>query len=755
MWLRITAFAEPVVAALPWLVGTGLVVCVAVSILKRIRGLRLARDPQIIEISPPDDVALSGAEVFWTNLHDLLRPRLSAIVSGQPHLSFELFWQGPSVRIRLWVPRGVPLQLVENAVGAAWQGAVTQIVECDHVKELKLPTLAAGRFRLHYGERLPLRTDHSIDPLRALFAALSTLGSGGRAIVQVLARPVSSRRMGGLHRIASNLRSGKSHSRMLRLLDLILPSHAPESSVASNPRLNDDIRMILSKASQLGWEVSIRYAVASPATGRHARRVAREQVHALASSFVLHSGRNRLRRCRVHRPYPMLASRRLGTADLVGVNELAAIAHLPADRTITGLDRSGGRRVSPVSSIPSAGVLLGDSDGVERRQVAIAHADMPYHVHVMGSTGTGKSTLLTNMVLGDVHAGRGAVVIDPKGDLITDILDRLHPNDVQQVALLDPSEPGVAPQLDVLSGDDPQLAVDNVVGIFRNIFEAYWGPRTDDVLRAACLTLRTRATASLADVPLLLSDSDFRRRFAQGLNDRVGLGGFWNWYESLTESHRAQIVGPVLGKLRAFLLRDFVRNVVVPGNNVVSLDEVLDGKLLLVRIPKGILGPETVKLLGSLVVARVWQAALNRTSSGRGARLGATLYVDECHNFLNLPGSVEDMLAESRGYGLSMVLAHQHLGQLRGELRTALSANARNKVFFSMSPEDAKSLERHFLPELAASDLVRIGGYRIAGRIVVNGKDSPAFTAATHPAATYSVHNASVVRDLIRRQGGT
>jgi hypothetical protein len=199
--------------------------------------------------------------------------------------------------------------------------------------------------------------------------------------------------------------------------------------------------------------------------------------------------------------------------------------------------------------------------------------------------------------------------------------------------------------------------------------------------------------------------------------------------------------------------RDFVRMVVTPGPNSLSLEEVLDGKLLLVRIPKGILGSETVKLLGSLVVARVWQAALARISENPGERLGATLYVDECHNFLNLPGSVEDMLAEARGYGLSMVLAHQHLGQLRGELRTALSANARNKVFFSMSPEDAATLERHFLPELSAQELSRIGGYRVAARFVVDGKDAPAFTVTTRSATPKRSADAGRLRAALRKRG--
>jgi cell wall-associated NlpC family hydrolase len=115
------------------------------------------------------------------------------------------------------------------------------------------------------------------------------------------------------------------------------------------------------------------------------------------------------------------------------------------------------------------------------------------------------------------------------------------------------------------------------------------------------------------------------------------------------------------------------------------------------------------------------------------ARVDAALYVDECQNFLNLPRSFDEMLAEARGYGLSMVLAHQHLAQLPRELREAVSANARTKVFFSLSPEDAHALSRHVAPELSEHDLSHLGAFQAAARLVVAGEETPAFTLRTRP----------------------
>ncbi|MGH7750990.1 MAG: helicase HerA domain-containing protein, partial [Candidatus Dormibacteria bacterium] len=295
----------------------------------------------------------------------------------------------------------------------------------------------------------------------------------------------------------------------------------------------------------------MRYAVATTATDPQAAARLRGRAHAIASAFALYAGRNRLDRHRLRHPAEVLAARRLGRGNLVSVAELAALAHLPIDAAVPGLARAGANAVAPPpavsrpNAITAAGSarpidtpkLLGDAQAGGRRPVALAVPDARYHLHIMGATGSGKSTLLTNLVLGDVEAGRGVVVIDPKGDLITDLCDRLPETAAARTVLIDPEDPDAAPVLNVLSGPDPDLAVDNLVGIFRSIFAAFWGPRTDDILRSACLTLlrhaaATGTTTSLADVPRLLADDEFRApRVATDADDTVGLGGFWDSYE--------------------------------------------------------------------------------------------------------------------------------------------------------------------------------------------------------------------------------
>ncbi|MGH8997560.1 MAG: hypothetical protein ACRDYB_16285, partial [Acidimicrobiales bacterium] len=152
----------------------------------------------------------------------------------------------------------------------------------------------------------------------------------------------------------------------------------------------------------------------------------------------------------------------------------------------------------------------------------------------------------------------------------------------------------------------------------------------------------------LADVPRLLADEAFRApKVAAVCDDAVGLGGFWRWYDGLGTAAQSQVVGPLMNKLRAFLLRDFARQIVGRGRSSIDMGQVLDGGVLLARLPKGLLGDDTARLLGSFIVAAVWQAATHRARLDQAARVDGSLYVDECQNFLNLPRSFEELLAEA------------------------------------------------------------------------------------------------------------
>ncbi|WP_431953112.1 type IV secretory system conjugative DNA transfer family protein [Actinacidiphila sp. bgisy167] len=714
-------------------------------LLHRWQQQRLAHGARLVEILAPPVVAPRGGEVLWAQLSGLLRPWWRRITTGQPHLGFEYTWSPTGLRIAVWVPGSVPLDLVRRAVEAAWPGAHTRIttpaplLPPGHLR-------TAGRLRPARPAVLPLRSDHPADPLRALLQAATGMSEAESGCVQILARPATGTALRRARRQARRLKAGHTPARLPALAALLL--HRPQGAATSrqDPEHGAAVRQSAVKLVGPQWQCSLAYAATCSPKAERAVDVGRGRAHALASAFGLYADRNHLIRTRLPHPESLLNERWFPVrAALLSVPELAALAHIPHDPDAPGLRRAGARSVLPPPTVPEPtpgnGVKpLGRSDAGARRGVGVHVTDARHHLHVMGATGSGKSTLIANLVLDDVRHHRGVIVIDPKGDLVTDLLQRLPDTCADRLVLIDPDDPHTPPCLNVLDGADIDVVVDNLTGIFRRIFTAFWGPRTDDVMRAACLTLlkhrdRTRQLVTLADVPRLLGEPSYRLRIVPALKDPV-LRGFWAWYESMSEPSRAAVIGPVMNKLRAFLLRDFARRAISAGPSTFDLAQILDGGILLARLPKGSLGEETARLLGSFIVAGTWQAAAARARTPERDRIDATLSIDEAHNFLTLPYPLEDMLAEARGYRLSMLLAHQHLAQLPRDLREGISANARNKVFFNASPEDATALERHTLPTLAGHDLAHLGPYQAAAHLLTGGAESAAFTLTTRPLPT-------------------
>ena len=724
--------------------------------LARHRHARLAENARQVTIFPPPAADQAGAEALWAHLTGLLRPAWRRLSAGQPHLGFEYIWTRAGVSISMWVPGTVPPGMAERAVEAAWPGARA----ATHPASAVLPAgalVTAGGLRLARPEMLPLKVDHQADPLRALLGAAVGLPDGERAVVQILARPVTGGRLRAARRAARRFKTGQATTRAAQLFDLLSHQPARVATSRADPEHAAEMRAVVTKLASPQWEAMIRYAVATTAgdtPSLHGQL--RGRAHSLASAFALYAGRNWLARQRL-RDTEVINSRRMGRGDLLSIPELAALAHLPLDDAVPGLERAGARIVAPPPTVPGVGKEikpLGDTDAGLPRPAGLAVTDARHHVHVIGATGSGKTTLMINMVLADVAAGRGAVVVDPKGDMITDLLARLPEEAAGRVVLLDPDDEGPPPCLNVLEGPAPELVTDHLTGIFRRIYADFWGPRTDDIFRSACLTLlqagpRLGTRPTLAHVPVLLADTELRGKYVKRLNDDV-LEGFWSWYDGQSNAARAQAVGPLLNKLRAFLLRGFVRAAIAGGPSTIDLTEVLNGGLCLVRLPKGTLGDDTVRLLGSFIVAAAWRAVSHRVRLDPAARRDAAVYLDECQNFLMLPHSLPDMLAEARAYRLSLVLAHQDLAQLPRELREGISANARSKIFFSSSPEDARDLERHTSPTLTAHDLSHLGLYQAAARLVVGGQQVPAFTLRTRPLPAAVTGRAELIRRAAR-----
>ena len=411
---------------------------------------------------------------------------------------------------------------------------------------------------------------------------------------------------------------------------------------------------------------------------------------------------------------------------------------------------------------------LGFAHGRRRGELlGLSVADARMHCHVLGPTGVGKSTFECNLVVAEAYAGRGVVLLDPQGDLADAVLERLPRWCERRLVLIDPAEAQAPPAWNPLQpptqagGPDGwgrwgrELAVENVVGVLRGLYAGFWGPRMEDTLRAACLTLLARGSATLAQVVPLLTDEVFRRRVLSEV--RVvppGLEGFWSGWEQAGPAARAAACGPLVARLRAVFTRGFARDLLGAHRASFDLGQVLDGGVLIARLPKGELGSDCTRLVGALLVAGLWQAATARAARPAAGRPDATIVIDECHNFLHLPIGIDEALAESRGYRVSWVLAHQHLDQLAGEVRAAVEANARNKLYFTLAPTDAAKLARHVAPWFDEQDLTRRPPFQITCRILHDGQALPAFSVDAPAPLTPQPARAAQLRAAARLCSG-
>ncbi len=447
-------------------------------------------------------------------------------------------------------------------------------------------------------------------------------------------------------------------------------------------------------------------------------------------------------RARTEHPARLDAVRRPWRAGLeLGAGEIVAMAGWPIGELPLPLLGSGHPRlVAPppeVGSGSSQRVVGASAVPGKEELVRLPISDAIYHTHLLGPTGVGKSTVLLSLALADAAEGRGLLLLDPKGDLATDFVARLPQERAADVVVLDPTNPcpvGFNP----LAGP-PELAVvtaEAVLGVLAELFRDSWGIRTADVLSAALLTLARIPQATLVWLVPLLTNPAFRRRvLALAPPDPLGTDVFWQGYEAKPVRTQAVEVAPVLNKLRQLMLRPGLRAMLGQAQPRFRLADLLEHRrIVVVNLNQGLLGPGAARLLGTLLVAQLWQHLLARQAEPAQRRQIVSVYIDEVQAFLaGLPGSLADALAQARSLGAAFHLVHQYRGQLSSEMMQAVETNTRSKVYFALSATDAAAAAR-LAPELEAADFQLLAQYQAYATVMHQGRRSGWFSLATRPA---------------------
>lgn len=386
----------------------------------------------------------------------------------------------------------------------------------------------------------------------------------------------------------------------------------------------------------------------------------------------------------------------------------------------------------------------------------IKKIDRRRHFYLLGKTGTGKSTLLKNLIVGDIYFGEGVGVLDPHGDLIDEILDLIPDHRKEDVILVDPSDsefPVGLNMLDMKSDETMELLADGIINVFKKFFADSWGPRLQYILTNTILTLLHCQNLSLLAVPRILMDKNYRRFLLKQVDDAFLLK-YWNEeYENLSQNSKllSETISPILNKVGRFLNSTMIRNMIGQVKSTVDLADVMNsGKILLINLSQGKIGEENSSLLGGMLVTRLYSNAMQRAKIDESKRRDFYLYVDEFQNFAN--DSFIKILSEARKYGLALTITHQYIDQIDKELVNAIFGNVGTVLNYVVGNKDAEILAKEYHPYLTPNDLVNMDRFNLALKMTIDGQQSKPFTAVALKPFYKKIGKSEEIRDLSRKK---
>lgn len=436
--------------------------------------------------------------------------------------------------------------------------------------------------------------------------------------------------------------------------------------------------------------------------------------------------------------------------------ELGALWHLPvSDHPLVPTEP--GRRTPPAPALLSDGgptetgkVWLGEALTREGPQpFGLAAPERRLHLHVIGKTGTGKSTFLANLARQDLDSGAGLGLIDPHGDLVEKVLSLVPATRARDVLYFNAADTDHPIAFNLLSSRTPAerpLVASGVVGVFKKLYGESWGPRLEYILRNAILCLLETPAPSLLTLPRLLTDKPYRQHLLTHVEDPLLRSFFLDEYERYDPRWRAEAISPILNKVGQFLSSTVVRHIVGQGSSGFDLRRLMDeGGIFLANLASGRIGEDNCDLLGGLLVAGFQLAAMSRANLPEADRRDFYLLVDEFQHFAN--DAFAGILSEARKYRLALTLSHQYLDQVPPEISGAVFGNVGSLAAFRIGAGDATRLAKEFAPIFDGQDLVHLANHHLCVRLARPGGAVPAFSART----VLPPSGSSVAAEIIRQ----
>ncbi len=733
------------------------------------RGLKMV--PLLIHLPPStDDIQQSGrderdinteiisqAQVMYSILSSTIKKGMNANLYGQRHFSFEIEAKDGLIKYYAVVPV-VLVETVKQAIQSAYPTARLEERRPDNIfeKDHTVKTVSGAELSLKKKGYYPLATyeETKRDASMAILNALSNVGKGEGAVVQVLFRPVSTEWTKEAKEYVESTQKGKTKTTVSGhlgeyLIDILKAPFEPPAEHDKEVKTEQittikqqEIEAVTNKMRYPAFETLIRVVAASNNKVRSdgilsgiVSAFAQFNSTSMNSFKVNHlKDEKSLVTDYVFRFFPLKMR-----SNILNSVELASIYHLPEQNAIptAQVERQLTKQVDGPARLATSGVFLGVNEfRGEQKKIYLDDDDRRRHMYVIGQTGMGKSVFLENIAYQDMCDGRGFAFIDPHGDAVEKLLQLVPEDRIDDVIYFDPADiehPVGMNMFEFTDPDQKDFIVQEGINMLQSLFDpanqGFFGPRGQHMFRnAALLLMADPKGATFVDIPQCFTDAEFVKSKLKYVTDKA-VYDYWTkeFPASLKSNDAGEVITWFTSKWGPFLSNTIMRNTLGQVKSGFNIREIMDNKkIFLVNLSKGRLGDLNARLLGMIFVMKFQQAAMSRADMPEEERKDFCLYVDEFQNFAT--ESFESILSEARKYRLNLIVANQFMTQLTDKIREAILGNVGTIICGRVGVTDADLMVKAFTPTFTAEDLTKTANHEAICKVMIYGMPSSAFT---------------------------
>lgn len=677
----------------------------------------------LVRVPKDNETKIDAADQLFASLYTLKKTGFFSWTKAEDLFSFELVALQEEISFYMNCPKRIR-DLVEKQIHGAYPNA--DIKETDEVNIFsKKGKVAFTSIKLDKSTFLPIKMykDLPTDGLSLITSALSKMGPGEGAIVQILLQPES---RGWQNRARSYISAQKKRE-----------ADPKNATYTNDPK---EMEMISQKIEKPGFKVSIRIVVSA-----QNEYTADSHLNNIAGAFAqFSSAYNSFKRPKIillkqlfmidfiYRYMPIFGH---GTF-ILNSEELATIFHLPNKTVETHHIRYLNAKNAPAPhNIPKSGLYLGKSNyRGEMREVFIGDDDRRRHMYIIGKTGTGKSEFLKEMILQDIEAGKGVCAIDPHGEFIEDILELMPPERADDVIYFNPSDLSRPMGLNMMEADSEEqrhFVVGSIIGLMYKLYDPHRtgiiGPRFEHAIRNAMLTIMYKKGSTFIELVRILTDVKYVDEMLPLVLDPVVKRYWTDQIAQTSDFHKSEVLDYIVSKFGRFVTNKTMRNIIGQPESSFNIRRAMDEqKIILCNLSKGVLGEEDAKFLGLILVPKVLTAAMSRQDIAMEDRKDFFLYVDEFQNYATEDFAV--ILSEARKYRLNLIVANQFVSQIEEDVKNAVFGNVGTMVSFRVGVPDANFLQHEYAPVFNEGDLVNIEKYHVYIKTIVKNEPVPPFS---------------------------